>query len=65
MKNYPKYNLSELNYKMIAGFVLCLVLGFGLMHLGTKHNNDFLALTISPIILLTAFTGIIYTIIKS
>jgi fumarate reductase subunit C len=65
MKNYPKYNLSALNYKMIAGFVLFLILGFVLMHLGSKHNNDFIALTVSPIVLLTAFAGIIYTIIKN
>jgi len=65
MKNYPKYDLSALSYKMIAGFVLFLILGFVLMHLGSKYNNDFMALTVSPIVLLIAFTGIIYTIIKN
>jgi len=65
MKNYPKYCLVALNYKMIAGFVLFLILGFTLMHLGSKYNNEFLALTVSPIIILTAFAGIIYSIIKT
>ena len=49
---------------IITGLVFCLVLGFILLHLGSKHNSDFLALTLSPILILTTFKGIIYTILK-
>jgi len=64
MKDYPKYSLSALKYKMIVGFIFFLILGYILMHLGSKHNKEFLTLTVSPIMLLIAFAGIIYTIIK-
>lgn len=65
MNKYPIYNLQSINYKIIAGSFLFLILSYMLMLFGSKYNMDILSLTVSPIMQIIGYIAIIYAIIKS
>ena len=65
MNKYPIYNLRSINYKIIAGSFLFLILSYILMFFGSKYNVEILSLTISPIMQIIGYIAIIYAIIKS
>lgn len=65
MNKYPIYNLRSLNYKIMAGSFLFLILSYILMFFGSKYNMEILSLTVSPIMQIIGYIAIIYTIIKN